>query len=987
MPIQPMRTSPLLVERDAELRVIESVLAEVARGSCRVLLISGDPGVGKSRLARAVVRLGSERGFDVLSGQCSEHDQDFPFAPFVDALRQSLVSVPDPVGFLGSQARALIELLPEYEDAEPASTGPDGISPEQRKRRLFEAVVGFLRQRTALGPHILVLEDVHWADATSFELLELLPLRLASEPLLILGTCRGAEVSDEGKRSLMSLHRKRSLQEIALLPLSREGVGEVLRAMLPASPPQELILAVSTRTGGNPFLVEEMVAAGYTAGAWLRLRFPVPSPIRDIVHQQMEGLDEDTLRVLHVAAVAGERVGFNLLIRLSGLERELLLSRLRELVDRGIVVERWDEARPTIQFRHALIRDAVLDRLLLPERQELHRLVADALEADASRAPPPGVLGMLGYHFHVSGEWDKALHYASRAGQSALDVHASAEALAHFQRALDAAIALDHPDRARLEIRCGAGFALLGEFDTARHHLEQGLDRAAQDGDGLVTLEATNALAGLFASRDYATARTYAERAVELARAGSDLMWEARALNRLGNVLTNQMQFAEGRSLHEEALRIVERVRDDWGSADALDHIGMSHYLSGNVQEARSAFGRASMIFLQVGDLERAASALTSRGLYLAVLDGACVTDASPAAARQDAERGLRTCRDIGWRAGEAYALVALASADLGEGRIDDAQRHVDAALAIARDIDHSQWMVIGLFLRGMLHAWTLDDEHALDHLTRAREIAKQIGSIQWVDRLDAWIARCDPGAPVAIRSRVPDGPLSTIGRRRRLLTRIEHALDHGWREEAHSLTGRFRSSDGTFPAAEPALLHAMALAGMESRDEADAAFEDARRLVLGYGPRALLWRVAAGRSQLWHEVDSRIAGFEAGSARALIEELAATIPDDAWRARFLASPSVQPWIAPAGRQRTRMTSSPGGLTAREMEVAACVAMGMSNKEIAQHLSISGKTVEMHVGGCLSKLGFPSRARLAVWAVEQGLVSPPGRRDDTGTLS
>lgn len=986
MPIQPMRTSPLLVERDAELQVIEGVLSEVARGSCQILLLSGDPGVGKSRLARASVQCGSELDFEVLAGQCSEHDQDFPFAPFVDALRQSLVPVTDPLTFLGPQAQGLLELLPEYDAAGTLGGSPGNISPEQRKRRLFEAMVAFLRRRTARTPQMLVLEDLHWADATSFELLELLPLRLAGERLLILGTCRSAELSPEGKRSLTSLHRRRSLQEIALFPLSREGVGDVLRAMLPASPPHELVVAVSARTGGNPFLVEELVASGYTAGAWLKLRFPVPSPIRDIVHQQLEGLDQDTLRVINLAAVAGERVRFDHLIRLSGLDRDALLSRLRQLVDRGILVEGRDDAWPTIQFRHALTRDAVLDRLLLPERQELHRLVADTLEEEASRDPPPGVLGMLGHHFHDSGEWVKALKYATRAGQAALDVHANAEALAHFQRALDAAIALDHADRASLEIRCGEGFALLGDFDSALHHLEQGLERAGQVGDMVAALEATNALAGLFASRDYAMARSYAERAVELARAGSDPMWEARALNRLGNVLINQMQFAEGRALHEEALGIVEGAHDDWGSADALDHIGMSHYLSGNVHEARSAFGRAATTFLQVGDLERAASALTSRGLYLAVLDGACVTDAPPAVARLDAERGLQTCRDIGWRAGEAYALVALASGDLGEGRIDDAQRHVDAAVAIARDIDHPQWMVIGFFLRGMLHAWTLDDEQALGHLTRAREIAKEIGSIQWTERLDAWIARCDPNAPVAIGTHVRDGPLSTIGQRRRLLTRIEHALEHGRWEEAHGLTGRFRSRDGAFPAAEPALLHAMALAGMERRDEADAAFEDARRLVLGVGPRVLLWRIAAGRSLLWSDVDSRVAGFEAGSAKAQIEAMAATIPDDTWRARFLGAPSVQPWIAPAGRQRTRMTSSPGGLTAREMEVATCVAMGMSNKEIAQELSISGKTVEMHVGGCLAKLGFPSRARLAVWAVEQGLVSSSGPRDDTGTV-
>lgn len=987
MPHAPLRTSPLLVERDAEFVLVEGALARAADATCQVLLLSGEAGVGKTRLTRAATQRATALGFEVLAGQCSERDREFPFAPFVDALRQSLVALPDPAALLGSQGEELIELLPEYAAAISGGTIAGDISPEQRKRRLFEAFVALIARRAAVAPQLVVLEDLHWSDPTSFELLELLPHRLASTRLCIIGTSRPDEMGQQGRQALLRLHRSRAIAEVTLRPLSREGVGEMLRAMLPVPPPQDLVSAMADRTGGNPFFIEELVASGYASGTWLEERFLVPTPIRDLVLQQLEGLDPATIRILDLATVAGERVSFDLLLRLAGVGRDKLVARLRLLVARGLLMEQRGGGASAIRFRHALTRDALLDRLLLPERQPLHRLVADAVERDAGSSPSPGVLGELGYHFSVAEEWEKALAYAARAGQAAMEMQANAEAYAHFRRALDAATVLDHPDRPWLEIRCGQALAILGRFGEARAHLERALDQAERAADTAVALEATWTLAGLFASRDYPVARAHAERALELARALGDLSWEARALNRLGNILTNMMHFAEGRALHESALRLVEGSNDAWGSADTLDYIGMARYLTGDARGAREAFGAAAAIFLENGDLERAASALTSRSLYISVLDGACETDVSPSLARPEAARGLEICREIGWRGGEAYALIALATIDLGEAGIADAVRNVEAALAIARDIDHQQWIVFGHLTYGVLHAGILDEQRALEHFGRGREIARAIGSQQWLDRLDAWIGRCDPGAAAASAGSVRDIPLETMGHRLRLLAAIERALARGRWEEARDLGERFRAEDGAFRSAEPALLYADALAGLDRRGEADAAYEQARRLVLRFGPRGLLWRVAAGRSRLWGGIDSRIASAESESARRLLEEIAAAIPDDAWRAVFLQHPRTRPWLDPALQRQTPAMSAPGGLTPREREIAACVAHGMSNKEIARSLSISERTVEAHVGGCLAKLGFPSRSRLAVWAAGQGLSSVGGPGDDPGFSS
>jgi tetratricopeptide (TPR) repeat protein len=228
------------------------------------------------------------------------------------------------------------------------------------------------------------------------------------------------------------------------------------------------------------------------------------------------------------------------------------------------------------------------ERLLAPQRRELHRAVAEALERTAEFGPRAGdETRDLAYHFHAAGIWPKALIYATRAGTAAERLHATLESLTHHRRALDAALALDDPQAADLHRRCGLALARLGAFDEAQAHLEAALAMAQRSGLADVEQATVYDLAGLYASRDYPAAQRWAERALALAHASGDRRREGLALNRLGNVLTNLFHFEEGRRLHEDALAIFEGDNDRWGSADSLDLIGMARYLAGEVPEAR----------------------------------------------------------------------------------------------------------------------------------------------------------------------------------------------------------------------------------------------------------------------------------------------------------------------------------------------------------------------------------------------------------------
>lgn len=991
MPFLTPPISPVLVDRDSALIALDDSLMLAIWGQFQMVLLSGEAGVGKSRLAHEAARRGETYGFEVLIGKCTERDRDFPFAPFVDSLRQRLSSSDDIVTLLGPQASGLAELFPEHGGDSATDAGSTGSPPEQSKRRLFENLVALLRRLSARQPLLLFLEDLHWSDPTSLELLELLPRRLEKARIFILGTARTDESNGDLKRSLMALNRARSLRLLSLARLSEQGVGDMPGAMLPAPLPKGLVSTVWARTEGNPFLVEELLASVDEGGPWLLTESVVPATVHEVVTQQLDGLARATIRVADLAAVTGERVGFDFLQKASGLERDDFLATLHALMERRILTQERGHDRSGVIFRHALTRDALLDRLLLPERQSLHRVVAAALEVSLGDPPPPNVMGDLGYHFHAAEEWSKALTYAGGAGHATWEVHASAEAFAHFQRALDAAIALDHSCQAHMHCRCGEACALLGAFDDARRHLSAALEHAACHSNPEVQQQSLYALSGLFASRDYLIAQHYAEQTLALARSRQDKAWERRALNRLGNILTNLMQFQEGRSLHEAALLIADGVTDRLGHADTLDHIGMSHYLSGDVPKARESFGRAAEIFIENGDLERAASALTSKGLYLTVLDGACATDASSASSRLDAARGLQLSQEIDWRAGEAYARVALATADLGEARYGDAAEHAEAALVIAREIDHHQWSVIALFTLGLLHADILDDERALQRFNQGLELSSGLGSRQWIERLQAWISRCEArlGLPVTpfalLPPPIPSNFVPTaVSQRRALLTLAEQDLDAGRLESALFLTQQLLYGAAGPRSAEVMLLRANALASLGRRDEADATYQETHRLAEELGPYSLLWGVAAGRARLWSGVDTTLADAEAAQARSAVEMVTNNIPHEHWCSVFLQSPLVRPWTAPIGRRRTRTTSAPGGLTNRERDVAECIAQGLSNKDIARVLFIAEKTVEMHVGGCLGKLGFSSRSQLAVWAAAQGPAPLPNPSGHTG---
>lgn len=984
---------PVLIGRAAQFDALNHLLEQACSGQGEVMLIAGEAGIGKSRLVVEVTAVASKQGFQVLQGTCFEHDRSLPYAAILDLLRTFLSerSAQETAECLGATGSEIAKLVPELGSLLPDLVPAPALSPEQEKRRLFHALAQFVCQLAAKQPVLAVFEDLHWSDETTLEFLLHLGRRIESHRILLLMTYRNDELHPALPHFLAEIDRQRLAAELVLDRLTQAEVDVMLRAILDLQRPvrREFLETIYRVTEGNPFFIEEVLKSLVAASGvheatveWDRQpveHLAIPRTVQDAVRRRAAQLSPEARQLLVLAAVAGQRFDFTLLAELTQATGEQLVQQLKELVAAQLVVE---ESEERFSFRHALTRQAVYSQLLVRERQGLHQAIAETMERLSSNSLEVH-LENLAYHYYEGGVWEKALDYCQRAGDAARYLHPN-EALVHYQRALDAARALGSPRMAELDRRCGQCLALLGGFDAARQHLEAALQAARRDGDTALEQGTLYDLAGLYGSRDYRQGKQYAQQALALAARAPDPRLEALALNRLGNIYTNLLQMAEARALHEDALQRFQAIDDRWGVADCLDLIGMARYLGGEVAEARAAFAQAAAVFVELDDAERVASSLTSRSLYLAVLDGSCSTDAGPPACRADAEQGLRLCHDLGWRAGEAYALVAVACLDLAEGKHGEALRNAESALAIAREIDHQQWQVISLLTLGLIAADLLDHRRALASFDSALTIARALGSAQWTERLEAWVACCQgrlgdqsAASMLATLLRRNSQP-TTIGQRRAFHALAEIELAQGHPEEALQLSERLLAGASGPRPAPLLLLRAEALTALGRRQEADNALLEARRLAHEFGPRSVLWRVAACRAQLWRRSNAAINAEETRLAHAEVSALANAIPEGDLRMGFLRAPEIRPWAGPAGRQRTAAAvGTPGGLTPRERDVVVCIAQGMSNKETARHLFIAEKTVEMHVSSSLAKLGFASRVQLAAWAVANGLIPAP----------
>ena len=435
-------------ERAELLRGLDAALS----GQGSIAMISGEPGIGKTRLTLDILTEARRRGCFCLVGHCYEMEGAPPYVPFVEMLEYSARSVP-PATFrqaLGDAASAVSKLMPELRRIFPDVAPPPELPPEQQRRYLFNAYLEFVERSCRTTPLAVVLEDLHWADEPTLMLLQHLAQAAASLPLFIMATYRDVElgVTRPFARTLETLLRERRATRLALRRLPREAVQTMLESMSGHPPPPSFARVIFEETEGNPFFVEEvfqhLAEEGRLFdgdGRWrqdLQVRsLEVPESVRLVIGRRLERLGADARSMLATAAVIGRTFSLQLLESLHA-SPDAALDAIEEAERAQLVVAEPRGRETRYRFAHELIRQTLAETLSMPRRQRQHARIAEAIE----RLYAPGLdrhVLALAHHLYQAGTAaapEKAAAYLRQAAAQARAACGFEEALAHLDNAL-----------------------------------------------------------------------------------------------------------------------------------------------------------------------------------------------------------------------------------------------------------------------------------------------------------------------------------------------------------------------------------------------------------------------------------------------------------------------------------------------------------------------------------------------------------------------
>ena len=1006
-------SSPVLVGRDEQMAALDAAFASVRQGGPSAVLLGGEAGVGKSRLVGEFGRTAASSGARVLTGGCLELGTDgLPFAPFTAVLRDLVHEMgADAVAAMlpGRTTRGLARLLPEL--GEP-DTGGD---PAEARARLFEEVLRALEHLTKHSPVVLVIEDAHWADRSSRDLLTfLIGNQRALSGLLIVVTYR----SDELHRThplrplLASLDRIAWVERIELPRLTRHDTGELVVRILGRQPTSDLADALYHRSEGNPLFVEALLCCDGELSAEL------PESLRDLLLDSVHRLPEDTQEVLRVASAGGDRTGHALLGAVSGLDEAALTRALRPAVIANVLHAQGDG----YAFRHELIREAVHEDLLPGEHGRLHSRFAEAIDADPTLVPPGRAAIEMAHHWHSAHDSAWALIGAWRAAAQAGRSVAPAERLSLLARVLE--LWDQVPDAAE---RIGADHTqVLEEAISAAEaagELERGIALATSALKELDPATEPVRVAKLLGNRgnfrmklgrkDYARDLEDALEYVPADVSPPTRVEILLALSRCPPEITNERSYAE------EALALARQAGDEANEASALLTLAMFNADPG--QQAPYDSGPLELIAQARGMAEHRGAEdvlLTAAVNESHLLEGAGEHELAAEAARRatvsaDVQLLSRTSGSV-LAVNQAEPLFAL-------GRWDEALKVANGAM--------DRYLAPGPMNRALLQVITGSIVLARGDLAAAAQSVPKardaLGSARYEDQHQLPLARLE-----ILFALAKDGPAAALVTALQIMDRFELSgsspryawpvvvagasavlaaarlagvsRDERLRDEAACIADRLRTVAEkleTFGPAQRACRLTFAAADADAA-RLLAAFSDATQadgpgqaegtvgepagILAAWDQAAAAWAdlsepyslaqtlllaadaaLACGDRDGVAERLQRAAPLTAGlGARPLSEQIAIL----ARRARIrLASDDASADAAPGGEL---------GLTERELEVLRLVAAGRSNREIAAELFISPKTASVHVSNILGKLGVASRGEAAARAHTLRLFDP-----------
>ncbi|HEX5368789.1 MAG TPA: tetratricopeptide repeat protein, partial [Dehalococcoidia bacterium] len=701
--------------------------------------------------------------------------------------------------------------------------------------------------------------------------------------------------------------------------------------------------------------------------------FDLPRGVNELVQHRTRGLSAEAREILALAAVAGVSFDFSLLKEIAGRDADDLLSLIKELIASQLVVE---ESEDNFAFRHALTREAIRSELLRRERRELSLRIGLAIER-LHAGEVENRAEDLSWHFFEGNEWPKAFAYSMIAGKRALALFTAGAAVGHLTRAIEAGGRVDDAGLSEAFRLRGTANEAIGDFDAALADYERA---AAEDaGDKKVRWRALLDLGLLWSARDYSQAEPYLRKALELARELNDPAAIAQSLDRLGNWHVNTGDVGSAQAMSEEALAIFRELGDEAGVAQTLDLLGITCTLGMRFQQA-AAYYREAIPRLEALDDRRT---LTSALAAIQIGSGSAQTNMYPPALTLKegsafGERAVVLAREMGWKADESFALWQLAFTTAPQGKLSQGLAYAREALAIARDIGHTQWEAGSECAVGAILIDLFATTEAQEHLRRAIDLGQEMKSQLWVCQaqamlIDALLAARQDRAALDLYESIAIDDLRGFGPSELFTSGAEALIANGHLDRAFDMLNSLEAAAEGSARDKAALrlqrMRAHALADSGRSMEAIEVLEAARRSARDQENLSYEWRLSA---QLAHaelaQGDRQAARMAANEAIDQIDALASAIEDDGLRRNFLERAME---LVPGPLRRRGAQTAVAVLTAREHEVAQLVAEGLTSREIADRLVLSSRTVESHIANAMSKLGFATRSQLAAWAAER----------------
>lgn len=674
------------VGREAEMEQLSAGLDDARDGRGRLFLVSGEPGIGKSRLAEELAARARDGGFRVLWGRCWEEGGAPVYWPWVQCIRTLVRGSSAEARDLGDDLAPMVPEMRERTRDTPDPTEPD---PDAARFRLFDSASSFLRDAGQTQPLAVLLDDLHAADEPSLLFLRFLAAELGEAPLLVLGTYRDTAIAsgDPLTTTLAELARQGTARRIALQGLSHGDIASYIEVTWDVTPSGELVQTIREETEGNPLFVAEIVRLLVAEGGLRRdglLGGPgaIPAGVREAIARRLGKLSDRCREVLTVASVLGRDFGVDALQRATGLSTDDLLELLDEAMVARVIGE-LPGGMGRLRFSHALVRDAIYDEIPVARRMRLHGRLGEILEG-LHAGDLDSHASEIARHFLEAApgeEADRAVEYARRAGDNAIRLLAWEEAVRLYRAALDALELAEGPvEELRFELMLAVGDALTkaGDFPPAREMFLRAARVARSMGSSSHLARATLGYGGRFvwlrAGDDHRVVPLLQEALEELGPDDSDL--RVRVLSRLSGALRDDPDRGPRDELSREAVQVARRL----GDLDTLAYALVARYTAiwgpDNTDDLLEIATEVVDLARRLGDRDRLLEGTLIRHKALMNLGDLDAARSEHAAANRLAEE-LRQPAQAWYVAADRATLALL------EARVDEAEVLVDRALEI----------------------------------------------------------------------------------------------------------------------------------------------------------------------------------------------------------------------------------------------------------------------------------------------------------------